>query len=138
MEELLNIATKNARIPDEMDGEIRGRASKLWKWFDGIVGCRVTVEGPGGHEKRGGYRVRVSLSVPHRKLTVNRQSDGDLSVAVRGAFDAAERGPLDRAAYERDQERVRSDPEMRQILARWRSLLEGPVEMEVLSERPLR
>lgn len=36
----------------------------------------------------------------------------------------------DRGAYERDQERVRSDPEMQRYLARWRALLAEPPVVE--------
>ena len=36
-----------------------------------------------------------------------------------------------REAYERDQERVEHDPEMRAFLERWRALLDGPPVVEV-------
>lgn len=37
----------------------------------------------------------------------------------------------DHAAYERDQKRVESDPDMRELLARWRELLAEPPAVEV-------
>jgi quinol monooxygenase YgiN len=40
----------------------------------------------------------------------------------------------DRATYERDQERVASDPEMRAYLERWHSLLAQPPSVEVYEE----
>lgn len=40
----------------------------------------------------------------------------------------------DEGAYQRDQARVESDPEMRGYLDRWRELLVLPLEMEVLHD----
>lgn len=37
----------------------------------------------------------------------------------------------DEAGYQRDQERVERDPEMRRLLERWRGMLEGPPTVEV-------
>lgn len=37
----------------------------------------------------------------------------------------------DEAAYARDQERVAHDPRMKELLARWRALLEAPPVVEV-------
>lgn len=35
----------------------------------------------------------------------------------------------DESSYARDQERVEKDPEMRAVLARWKELVDGPVEV---------
>lgn len=40
----------------------------------------------------------------------------------------------DRATYEADQERTERDPEMRELLARWRGLLAGAPRVEVFEE----
>lgn len=40
----------------------------------------------------------------------------------------------DRSTYERDQDRVASDPEMRAYLERWHSLLAGPPTVETYEE----
>ena len=40
----------------------------------------------------------------------------------------------DEEAFEKDAARVRSDPEMRRLLDRWRSLLVGEVEVEVFED----
>jgi hypothetical protein len=42
---------------------------------------------------------------------------------------------VDRDSYERDQERVRSDPAMKARLDAWRALLEGPPELELYDLR---
>jgi len=40
----------------------------------------------------------------------------------------------DEEAFEHDAARVRSDPEMRRLLERWRSLLVGGIEVEVFED----
>lgn len=64
------------------------------------------------YESPGGIRIRLlqDLNDDHRFIEVVEYAD--------------------RATYERDQERVRSDTEMHAILARWRSLLAFPPQIE--------
>ncbi|GEL96406.1 putative quinol monooxygenase [Cellulomonas composti] len=43
----------------------------------------------------------------------------------------------DRATYDADQRRVETDPRMRALLAEWRTLLDGPPDVEAYEEHPL-
>ena len=76
---------------------IRERAMKLEHRFDRIVSCKVTVQAPRQRHNRGNlYNVRIALHVPGAALTVNRdpgqdRAHRDLYVAIRDAFDVAER-----------------------------------------------
>jgi ribosomal subunit interface protein len=81
---------------------IRERAAKLDGFYDRIMSCRVAVEAPVRHHRKGGpFKVRIDLSVPGAELVVNRQADDDLYVAIRDAFDAARRKLEDYARRQR-------------------------------------
>jgi ribosome-associated translation inhibitor RaiA len=76
---------------------IRERARKLEHRFDRIVSCRVTVQAPHHRRNRGNlYHVRIAVHVPGAALVINRdagqdKAHEDVYVAIRDAFDAAER-----------------------------------------------
>ena len=76
---------------------IQERAAKLEHRFDRIVSCRVTVQAPHQRRSRGNlYNVRIVMHVPGAALVINRdpgqdQAHEDVYVAIRDAFDAAER-----------------------------------------------
>jgi ribosomal subunit interface protein len=92
MELPLTITTHDITLPEAVEATIREKASKLDKLNGHLIGCRVTVEGPGGHHRNGGsYRVSIDLSVPGSELVVNHKEAADLPQAIREAFDAARR-----------------------------------------------
>jgi ribosome-associated translation inhibitor RaiA len=92
MELPLTITAHDITLPDPIEAAIREKALKLDKVNGHLIGCRVTVEGPGGHHRNGGpYKVRIDLSVPGSELVINQKEAPDLSLAIRDAFDAARR-----------------------------------------------
>ena len=89
MELPLQIAAPDFPLSAAVEAEIREKAAKLEVYYDRILRCRVVVEAPTGHHRRGGpYTVRIDLTVPGAELVVNRQADEDLPVAIREAFAA--------------------------------------------------
>ncbi|SRR5712692_2658582 len=98
----LQITAHDFSLPAGVEAEIREKAAKLDTYYDGIMRCRVTVDALVGHHHRGGpYTVRIDLTVPGTELVVNRQTDEDLSVAIRDAFDAMRRRLEDYARHQR-------------------------------------
>jgi ribosome-associated translation inhibitor RaiA len=94
----LDITAQNLDLPYSAEALIRRSASKLDKLHDGLVACRVVVEGPGNRHRSGGpYRVRVHLTVPGKELAVDRKEEQDLTAAIRAAFEAARRQIVDHA-----------------------------------------
>jgi ribosomal subunit interface protein len=73
------------------------RATKLERFYDRIVACRVTLDAPHRHHQHGRhYLVRVDLTVPGAELVVGRTPDErsahqDLYAAIDDAFDDAGR-----------------------------------------------
>ncbi len=75
-----------------VEDHIREKAAKLEMLYPHIMGCRVVLEMPHKHKHQGRlFNVRLDITVPGGELAVNRESDGDVYVALRDAFDAAKR-----------------------------------------------
>jgi ribosome-associated translation inhibitor RaiA len=77
--------------------------AELEKVFDRITSCRVMIEAPHQHQRKGRlFHVRVDLTVPGGELLVRRDpaehhAHKDVYVAIRDAFDAAVRQLEDHA-----------------------------------------
>lgn len=99
----LEITFHNMDHSDAVDANIREKAAKLERYFDRIIGCRVVVEAPHKHSRKGKmYEVRVDISVPGKEIVVNRNgpknhAHEDVYVAIRDAFAAAGRQLEDHA-----------------------------------------
>jgi cold shock CspA family protein/ribosome-associated translation inhibitor RaiA len=78
--------------------EIERQAEKLGKLYSNVMNCRVVVESPPGHKRRGRpFRVSVELLLPQKKkLVANREhresgAHEEITYVVREAFEAARR-----------------------------------------------
>ena len=88
----LQITAQDFSLSEPVETDIREKAAKLDSFYNKIMRCRVVLEAPVQHHRKGGpYNVRIDLAVPGVELVVNRQADEDLYVAIRNAFDAARR-----------------------------------------------
>ena len=102
----LTIAAHDITLPESIEAVIREKATKLEKFNGRVIGCHVTVEGPGRHHRNGGlFNVRIDLTVPGNELVVNNQAAAELPVAIRDAFDAARRQLEERRNLELDKRR---------------------------------
>src|SRR3990170_3518334 len=98
----LQVTLRDISPSEAIEAYIRERATKLDGFYDRIMSCRVAVEAPVRHHRKGGpFKVRIDLTVPGAELVVNRQADDDLYVAIRDAFDAARRKLEDYARRQR-------------------------------------
>lgn len=82
---------KDVTLTPTMAADIQTRAEKLDRFFDRIMRCRVTVEGPGAHHRQGDYGVTLDLTVPGAELFVHKHANANLELALRAAFDAGVR-----------------------------------------------
>lgn len=93
----LQISFHEVDQTEALEAAIRDRASKLERFSDDIMSCRVAVEAPHRRQQRGThYRVRIDLTVPGDELVVARDpsehdAHEDVFVAIRDAFHAARR-----------------------------------------------
>src|SRR5437868_3577320 len=87
----LEIVARNIDLTGPARLEIEERASKLDQFYDRIMRCRVTVEGPGRHHLQGTCGLRLDITVPGKEIVISRQSGEDILEAIKEAFGAAER-----------------------------------------------
>lgn len=87
----LEISARRVELSPALEADLRRRAAKLERLYDRMTSCRVAVEGPGQRRTEGGpFRVRLDITVPGSELVADKEAE-DLNVAVRDAFQAAER-----------------------------------------------
>jgi len=115
MELPVQITYRNMEPSDAVTARIEAEAAKLDTFFDRITSCRVVVEAPHRHHKRGElFHVRIELGVPGTEIVVSHEPSPhaalsreeataiskhtevhpehkDLYVAVRDAFVAVRR-----------------------------------------------
>jgi len=97
MQASLQIAFHGMDGSEAVRSLIEEKVAWLERFYDRIIGCRVVLEAPPRHRKQGSpHQVRIDLTVPGGEIVVNREpaphtQSGDLSVAIRDAFDSARR-----------------------------------------------
>lgn len=93
----LQITFRHMDPSPAVEAAIRKRAEKLDRFADRIVACRVVVEAPHHHQRKGKlYAIRIDLVLPGGEIPVTRngpenQAHEDIYVAIRDAFDTARR-----------------------------------------------
>jgi len=86
-----------------VERHVRERVARLEHLHPKLMRCHVTIEQPHHHKRQGNrFNVRLSLHVPGDEIVVNKDSDEDVYVALRDAFDSARRSLQDIAARLRD------------------------------------
>lgn len=99
----LQIDFENMDRSDAVAARVEERVEKLERFYPRITGCRVAVIAPHRHHRHGKlYTVHIDLDVPGSRILVNRagpknHAHEDVYVAVRDAFDAAQRQLEDHA-----------------------------------------
>lgn len=97
MTEAIQIVFRDLPPSATLEGNIRRKAERLFRLYEGITACRVTIGRPPAHHHKGGhYQVRIDLHVPGVDLVIDRESEADNGhenpyVAARDAFRATKR-----------------------------------------------
>jgi ribosomal subunit interface protein len=88
-----------------VEPEVRRRAAKFDQWTSDVIACHVAFEAEGKRHRQGhSYKVKVSITVPDTEIVAGtRQGNEDLKIALRDAFDAADRQLEDYARRRRGQ-----------------------------------
>ena len=116
MQEPLRIAFRNMEAPIGAEDQVRARVAELERFFDRIIACGVVVEARHRRHHQGNlYHVRIDLIVPDREIVVRRDppedhAHEDLHVAIRDAFDAAQRQLQDHAREMRSDVKTHATP----------------------------
>jgi cold shock CspA family protein len=70
----LQITYRNVKPTATIEEWIRDEAEKLDNFYSHILACRVAVEVPHHHHRKGGsYHIRIDLRVPGGEIVVNRE-----------------------------------------------------------------
>jgi ribosomal subunit interface protein len=117
----LQITFRDMQSSAAVETRIRERAAELDQYYDRIMRCRVVVHAPHRHHHQGAlYHVRIDLTVPGGELVVNREPAAhhayeDVYVAIRDAFDAAQRQLADYARRQRGAIKAHEAPPVARI-----------------------
>lgn len=93
----LEIRFHNMEPSPAIEQAVRERAAKLEQFADDIVSCRVAIEAPHKHHRRGKlFRVTVDVRLPGGEAVASRDpaahhSHEDVYVSLRDAFSAVRR-----------------------------------------------
>jgi len=112
----LEVYFHNVDRSEAVEAEARARAAELERFAPEIISCRVTIEAPHRHSRKGEvYRVAVDVRVPGAEIFAGREKPDnpaheDVYLAMRDAFDAARRQLQDWVRVSRGKVKVREGP----------------------------
>lgn len=114
----LELSFTNLSASEPLKERIQERVERLERFFQGIIACRVFVEisNKSPHNNQD-YSVRIALTVPGQEIAVSddprpdEHGHRDAYVAIRDAFDIAERRLKDYAQRLREPRRIPPPPE---------------------------
>ena len=107
MELPTQITFRNMGPSPAIEAAIRERAERLDRFYPRIMSCRVVVEAPHQHQRKGKlYGIRIELVVPGGEIAVTHEgrqnhAHEDVYVAIRDSFEAAGRLLEDKARKQR-------------------------------------
>ncbi len=93
----LQITYRNMEKSEAIDDNVRKWVAKLENVSPDLISCRVVVEAPEPHKRKGDhFHTRIDLALPGQEIVVNReppqhQSYADAYVSIRDAFENAKR-----------------------------------------------
>jgi cold shock CspA family protein/ribosome-associated translation inhibitor RaiA len=93
----LDVDFRNMDRSEALEADVRRHAEKLEELFDRMISCRVVVEAPHRHHRKGNiYHVRILVSVPRKQLVVDREphenhAHEDPYIAVHDSFKSMRR-----------------------------------------------
>ncbi|MEC4749795.1 HPF/RaiA family ribosome-associated protein [Methylomicrobium sp. Wu6] len=113
----LQIIFRGIPPSEAVEARIREKATKLERFNEHIMSCRVAVESEHHHHHQGNlYHVRIDITTPGKEIVISRehhdnQAHEDAYVAIRDAFNAATRQLEDYVRIQRGEVKSRAVPE---------------------------
>jgi ribosomal subunit interface protein len=136
----LQITFSNMDPSDAVRARIEELASKLDRFSDQIMSCRVVVRAPNRRQKTGRlYHVSIDLTLPGHEVAINRsppkhQAHEDIYVAIRDAFDALTRRVEDVTRQQRGDVKTHDTPAVGTVLRLFPKKNYGFIEDATLGE----
>lgn len=70
----VQITYRNVTPSESVEKWIRAEADKLDRFYKRVVGCRIAIEMPHRHHRKGSpYHIRIDLTVPGEEIVVKRE-----------------------------------------------------------------
>jgi hypothetical protein len=70
----LQVTFRNMKHSTEVEDWIRAEAEKLETFYHRIIGCRVAIEVPHRHHKKGKpLHIRIDLTLPGKEIVITRE-----------------------------------------------------------------
>jgi ribosomal subunit interface protein len=103
----VQIAFRDVGPSDALAADIRKQAARLDRYCDHIVSCRVTLSAVASGQQQGRlYEAHVDLRVPGEEVVSSQKhANEDAYVAIRDAFDVAQRRLEEYVRRQRDKSR---------------------------------
>lgn len=123
MQKPLEVSYRNLEGSPAIEQHIQARVQHLERLAPNLIGCKVMVEAPHRQHHQGKiYHVRVQVTLPGHEVVASRDpaehhAHEDLYVALRDAFDAAERQVQDVLRHMRGQVKQHAVPDHGRISA---------------------
>jgi ribosomal subunit interface protein len=117
MQNPLQISFHGLDASEAVETRVRERVARLERHHGRITACRVVIESGHRHGRKGNlFRVAIDVSVPGAEIVVNRAPDrdkahADVYVAIRDAFDAADRQLAEHFRRRRGEVKAHREPE---------------------------
>ena len=130
----LQITYIHMYAPDGLDDIIREHVAQLEQRFGRIMSCRVVVEAPHKHHRKGThYHCRIDLTIPRKEIVVSREpplnkAHEDVFVAIRDAFRVARRRLEEHSRRHRGRIRAREVCPHGTIMELWHGRDYGSIE----------
>jgi hypothetical protein len=81
----LQVTFRNMKHSAEVEGWIRAEAEKLETFYHRIIGCRVAIEVPHRHHKKGKpLHIRIDLTLPGKEIVIKREPVANHRTPVYG------------------------------------------------------
>ncbi len=88
----LQITFRNMKPIEGIEESIRAEAEKLETFYSQIMGCRVAVEVPHGHHRKGNlYHIRIDLTMPGKELVIKHQPSLTKGIRQTGGVEMKKR-----------------------------------------------
>ncbi|MHC4947405.1 MAG: HPF/RaiA family ribosome-associated protein [Planctomycetota bacterium] len=122
MQRPVQVTFRNMTVSDALEAACWAEADKLEQYFNRITGCRIVVDRSHQRHRKGNlFEIRIDLSLPGDHVIVNRQppahqTDEDVWVAVREAFDTARRRLEDYARKRNGRVKTHESPPLGRVV----------------------
>ncbi len=81
----LQVTFRNMKHSAEVEDWIRAEANKLETFYHRIIGCRVAIEVPHRHHKKGKpLHIRIDLTLPGKEIVIKREPVANHRTPVNG------------------------------------------------------